>query len=137
MHITTLAGDMGITNIYAPNSPTKSYYQDLTVWLSSLVHTHHIVGGDFNSVMLEAEDRSRAISRNTKRMVTRNNSHDSRSPSQLGAMVDATRLQDLWSLTHPTDREFTHILCARQCGSLGLLFWYIIHNSSTVRSLHP
>lgn len=54
------------TNIYASNSPSKAYFQDLVSWLKNLSHHNHLVGGDFNSVVDSNEDRSSATSRYLK-----------------------------------------------------------------------
>lgn len=43
--------DTLITNIYAPNSPSMAYYVDLTTWFAQSNYSHHVVAGDFNTVM--------------------------------------------------------------------------------------
>lgn len=37
-----------ITNIYAPNNPTKKYFTDLATWFFQHMYTTLILGGDFN-----------------------------------------------------------------------------------------
>lgn len=49
--------DIRITNVYAPHSPTKAYFQELTSWLKDVTQPCHLIGGDFNCVMQEREDR--------------------------------------------------------------------------------
>lgn len=44
-----------ITNIYAPNSPSITYFNELTDWFTHTEHFTQIVGGDFNSTMCTEE----------------------------------------------------------------------------------
>lgn len=41
--------DFLITNIYAPNSPTTTYYNDLTTWFAKSHLFKHVTGGYFNN----------------------------------------------------------------------------------------
>lgn len=106
-----------ITNIYSLNSPSKAYFQQLATWTLSHPVNKHIMGGDFNSVMTESEDRRRPVTH------CANNRGKGQpcsplllptlTPSQgrttLAEYVENTGLHDLWRLTHPIEREYTHI----------------------------
>lgn len=90
-----------LTNIYSPNSPTKSYFQALINWLSDHLHQTHFLGGDFNSTMNDQEDRSRIAGRNPPASLPT-------ASTPLLKFVSAMQLIDLWWQFHPIDREFTH-----------------------------
>lgn len=59
VRVTSPMSDFRFTNVYALDSPMRTYLQDLVTWLSLMTTTQHIVGGDLNTVMSKAEDRSR------------------------------------------------------------------------------
>lgn len=49
--------NLKITNIYAPNSPTKKYFQTLTHWFLNSSTDPHIIGGDLNTTITDLQDR--------------------------------------------------------------------------------
>lgn len=93
-----------ITSIYTPNTPNKGYYQDLAQWFFQRGQTNHVVGGDFNSMTHEQEDRKitephkAALSNKTHNPLT----------SCLQDFMLQTRLIDVWRYHHPTAREYAH-----------------------------
>lgn len=90
---------MRITNIYAPNSPDKSYFTNLTSQVAKEVSIPHLIGWDFDSVLHNSEDRS--------------SPHYRSRPSlreqfiHFYHMVNALQLIDTWRLQHPLAKEFT------------------------------
>lgn len=50
--------DRLISNMYAPNSPGKQFFGDLSSRLLKSPHISHIIGGDFNSILHPTDDRS-------------------------------------------------------------------------------
>lgn len=55
-----------VTNVYSPNSPPKTYFQQLTTWTLTHPDTKHIIGGDFNSIMTDQEDRKKPNAQHAK-----------------------------------------------------------------------
>lgn len=47
-----------ISNVYAPNSPSQSFFCELSTKLSTSPHIAHLIGGDLNMVMHHSDDRS-------------------------------------------------------------------------------
>lgn len=54
----TVTGSIKITNLYAPNSPNKEYFQELGDWYYKTHATRHVLGGDLNTTLCDLEDRS-------------------------------------------------------------------------------
>lgn len=54
---TPQAPEITITNIYAPNSPTKEYFTDLPNWFLIENTKNHIIGEDVNTTVNDTEDR--------------------------------------------------------------------------------
>lgn len=52
--------DLVVTNVYAPNSPSKSFFQSVSTDLAPFLHLPLVIGDDFNSVMVAQEDKSMA-----------------------------------------------------------------------------
>lgn len=95
------------TNIYAPNSPTHTYFQDMTAWFTDNINHTYIVGGDFNSTMIDQEDMKHTRTSTVHHIFPQGDI--SRIVTlHLHLFTDATRLTDIWRLMHPTKREFTH-----------------------------
>lgn len=94
-----------ISNIYAPNSLSKEYFQSLTQWfLLKTTSKHHIVGGDFNSTISDAEDRQLAAHTKIKRL---KQGKKTKTQSYLQDFVTHTRLTDLWRTQNLIGRVFT------------------------------
>lgn len=55
--------ELRVTNVYALNLPTRDYFNSLSSWLVNIQHQFHVVGGDFNSVMDDTEDKKIAGTR--------------------------------------------------------------------------
>lgn len=92
------AGEIRLTNIYAPNSPDQSFFTDLSSKLVKDGNIPHIVGGDFNST-INQEDRS------SPRYCPRPKQTDQF--THLYHMVQALNLIDIWRLQHPLDKEYS------------------------------
>lgn len=60
-HLKFHTKEMLITNINAPNSPSAAFYQDATRWVLKKPHYPHLIGGDFNTVLRNGEDRSTQV----------------------------------------------------------------------------
>lgn len=58
LHMTIGDKAVAVTNIYAPNSPDTSFFQDMAQWVLTAPEVLHLVGGDFNSVMSTLADRT-------------------------------------------------------------------------------
>lgn len=56
LHMTLGDKAVAVTNIYAPNSPDTSFFQDMVQWVLTAPEMLHLVGGDFNSVMSTLAD---------------------------------------------------------------------------------
>lgn len=93
--------DLIISNVYAPNSPGKHFFRDLTTRLlkSPPTVSPHTIGGDFNSILHPTDDRSVP-----KRQHKTTRDPD---PTHFASAMNLLHLTDLWRLFHPTDREFT------------------------------
>lgn len=96
-----------LTNIYAPNSPTKDYFQKLATWYMGDLHERHKVAGDFNTTMDDGEDRlhrppATNVPKTTR--VTKGTQGD----TALHTFAGATQLTDFWRQLYPTHREYTY-----------------------------
>lgn len=60
---TNYSSDITITNLYAPNTQHKQFYHDFTDWYLANPIPHHMIGGDFNLTVSEAEDRKQLRTR--------------------------------------------------------------------------
>lgn len=98
-HIKLGTKDMIISNIYAPNNPTKQFYSELSSWLLSNPTLPHIAGGDFNSTAHPIDDRS------TSKRTFHHSDLDSQ--TLLASTMESLHLRDIWRLRHPADRDFT------------------------------
>lgn len=58
LHLCFPTRDLIITNVYAPNSPNKHFFQRVSLRLVPYLTKAHLIGGDFNTVMNTIEDRS-------------------------------------------------------------------------------
>lgn len=93
-----------ITNTYAPNSPTKGCFQQLTDWFFSIPPGDHIIRGDMNMVAHEQEDRKHTPK---KRMTHDPPKTDMRyKETALAELMTHTHLTDTWRYTHPLEREY-------------------------------
>lgn len=101
LHLTLDNKQVAITNIYAPNSPDTSFFQDMVQWILSAPETLHLVGGDFNSVMSTLADRT---GYSTHRTHPTSQAPDS---TLLAQAIASMQYVDTWRLYHPTDREYT------------------------------
>lgn len=88
-----------LSNIYAPNSPGRSFFSDLSTWLLRHPLAPHIVGGNFNITLHPIEDRS-APKRSLKLPKTTD-------PTLLASTIDSLHFKDIWRPLHPADRDFT------------------------------
>lgn len=93
-----------ITNVYAPNSPDEKALAFITEWGLKTSLTHHVLGGDFNTVLHPNEDRDLVKHTNRKFRETHNTSTQ---VSPLSHVISALGMVDAWRLMHPVDREFT------------------------------
>lgn len=96
-HIRLGNRDLMLSNIYAPNSPGKSFFSDLSTWLLHHPLTPHI-GGDFNTILHPNEDRSSP---------KRSQKPPKPDPTLLASTMDSLHFRDIWQLLHPVDRDFT------------------------------
>lgn len=106
--------DIRITNVYAPNSPTKLYFRELSFWLASVTQTHHLIRGYLNCVMHKGEDRRHPPSGKTpkhSRYCTPRDALD----RTLHTMSEALCWTNFWCTIHPLERELTHIASAQYC----------------------
>lgn len=77
-----------LTNLYAPNSPTKTYFHELTAWFTANLHKHHFISGNFNTTMLELKDRFGPRSSHAS-------AHAPSIPSLLQTYTEAALLMDI------------------------------------------
>lgn len=87
-----------LSNIYAPNSPSKPFFQGLTSRLAPYIHLSLLVGGDFNIVMHLLEDNSQGTAS------TDTPSQPANTP--LMHFVDGLQLVDLWRVANPIGKEY-------------------------------
>lgn len=92
---------MRITNLYAPNSPPTSYFQELSTWLGSHEEKLHYIAGDFNCTVVTSEDR-------TKRINTKANKSKPLDDTLLSFFLSSMQLTDLWRCINPTERQYTY-----------------------------
>lgn len=90
-----------ITNIYAPNSPTLAYFQELTALMAQKPQAHHYVGGDFNCHMIDSEDRSGSKTSTT-------HPQRKREDSPLMTFAVSMQLTDIWRNFNPIERQYTY-----------------------------
>lgn len=98
-HVKIGSKELIISNVYAPNSPNKQFYSELSSWLLENTHLPHLIGGDFNDTLHLIDDRSSPKSPNPRSTTP--------APTLFANTMDSIHIQDLWRLSHPTDREFT------------------------------
>lgn len=91
-----------VTNVYAPNFPTKYFFQSVSTHLAPFLHLPLVLGGDFNSVMEPQEDKS----------IAKPQPHPPTNypPTALSSFAAALQLIDPWCLAHPEGKEFTFYL---------------------------
>lgn len=51
LHVRVASRDLIVTNVYACNSPTKSFFQSVYTNLTPFLHSPIVLGGEFNSVI--------------------------------------------------------------------------------------
>lgn len=107
--------ELRIANVYAS---TRGYLIKLSSWLANAQHKFHIVGGYFNSVMDEVEDKRTAG--NKRKVMGHRGGGDC---ENLASTMDALRLQDLWRVVHPIDAEFTHTVGIESLSTPGKNFY--------------
>lgn len=93
-----------ITNIYAPNSPTTAYFNELSSWMATNYHPNHYIGGDINSCVNTREDRSRTLPLESERNISLN----TETHTPLSSFITAMHLTDFWRQNHPIDKEYTY-----------------------------
>lgn len=59
LHLCISNKNLIVTNIYVPDSPTKSFFQAATAHLTPYLQYPLLLGGDFNTVMDMQEDKCR------------------------------------------------------------------------------
>lgn len=89
------------TSLYAPNSPTKAYFQEVTAWFAENLHELHFIGGDFNTTTDDLEDLSRSCSQLHHPLLNT-------AMSNLRTFTEATKLADIWRQFNPSKREYTN-----------------------------
>lgn len=94
-------GDMelGIINIYAPNSNQATFFNSLLANITSWSSIPLIIAGDFNSVIDEDIDSSN----NSTRYIQS-------SSRQLTCLLNELGLVDKWRLLNPTERDYIYSL---------------------------
>lgn len=90
-----------ITNIYASNQQTKEHSTKVADWIMAKLEQFHLVGGDFNDVMVTQTDRS-------KPKEGRSAQRPTDMTRRLSDMIEAVALTDVWKIHNPMEREFTH-----------------------------
>lgn len=75
-----------VTNIYASNSPSTAYIQELSSWIAQQPQINHYITGDFNCTMMDLEDRT------TKRFAPKNHSRETDEVSPLATFVASMQL---------------------------------------------
>lgn len=88
-----------LTNVYASNSSSKQFFQQLTSHLAPFLHQPLLVGGDFNSVMHSLEDKSRGGSPQ--------GALSSTVETLLSYFVDGLQLVDIWRSAHPDGKAYS------------------------------
>lgn len=103
--VTLSIGDrrFSITNIYAPNQQTKDTSRQIADWIMAIPDKFHLVGGDFNDVMMTQVDRR------SKPNEQRRDRELTGGPTRLATLMDTVALTDIWRLHNPTGREYTHL----------------------------
>lgn len=98
LHLWLSSIDLILTNIYAPNSPTNSFFQAVATRLAPYLEYRLLLGGDFNTIMDRQEDKHRGnpTSQSTSQPTT----------SLLNSFATALQLIDPWRLSHPEGREY-------------------------------
>lgn len=99
VHLRVSSKNLVVTNVYAPNSPTKSFFQTVTSHLAPFLQFPLLIGGDFNSVMDIQEDKCKG-----KPILQ---SRPRKTEMLLSSFAADLQLSDPWRLAHPEGREYS------------------------------
>ena len=85
-----------ITNLYAPNSDSPHFFEDVFNKVNEMDCVYNVIGGDFN-VVREKEDRNS------------NTVYHKRCKNSIDAFMEANNYTDIWRVMNPGKKFFTHM----------------------------
>lgn len=100
-----------VTNLYAPNSPSTAYFQELSAWLGLHTERMHYIAGDFNCTATILKDR-------TKRSDKSKDKRDTNNATPLALFLSSMQLIDIWRYLNRQNASspFTHPLTTHSQG---------------------